>query len=157
MKSLKNGEYEYRESDFLGEGSFAKVYRGIIVKTQRVIAVRLLSLKLIKQFGHKIKSIISKRCSKTRSGSVRPQVTLRNSRTWLSLHNQDIWLLSYRAQCRHDSRVLSWWQSLGRRFEARTNSWGRGTRNIISTCQRIAIYFEEKSSPSRHQAWQRLQ
>ena len=81
MKSLKNGEYEYRESDFLGEGSFAKVYRGIIVKTQRVIAVRLLSLKLIKQFGHKIKSIISKRCSKTRSGSVRPQVTLRNSRT----------------------------------------------------------------------------
>lgn len=59
MKSLKNGEYEYRETDFLGEGSFAKVYKGIIVKSQRVVAVRLLSLKLIKQFGHKIKSIIS--------------------------------------------------------------------------------------------------
>jgi serine/threonine protein kinase len=59
MKSLKDGEYEYRETDFLGEGSFAKVYRGVIVKTQRVIAVRLLSLKLIKQYGNKIKAIIS--------------------------------------------------------------------------------------------------
>jgi hypothetical protein len=29
------------------------------VKTQRVIAVRLLSLKLIKQYGNKIKQIIS--------------------------------------------------------------------------------------------------
>jgi serine/threonine protein kinase len=58
MKSLKDGAYQYREIDFLGEGSFAKVYKGVIVKTQRVIAVRLLSLKLIKQFGNKIKSII---------------------------------------------------------------------------------------------------
>lgn len=58
MKSLKDGAYQYRETDFLGEGSFAKVYKGVIVKTQRVIAVRLLSLKLIKQFGNKIKSII---------------------------------------------------------------------------------------------------
>jgi serine/threonine protein kinase len=59
MKTLKNGEYEYRESDFLGEGSFAKVYRGLIVKSQRVVAVRLLPLKLIKQYGNKIKGIIS--------------------------------------------------------------------------------------------------
>lgn len=59
MRTLKNGEYEYRESDFLGEGSFAKVYKGVIVKSQRVVAVRLLSLKLIKQYGNKIKSIIS--------------------------------------------------------------------------------------------------
>ena len=59
MKTLKNGEYEYRETDFLGEGSFAKVYKGVIVKSQRVVAVRLLSLKLIKQYGNKIKSIIS--------------------------------------------------------------------------------------------------
>jgi serine/threonine protein kinase len=59
MKSLKNGEYTYSESDFLGEGSFAKVYKGLIVKTSRVIAVRLLPLKLIKQYGNKIKNIIS--------------------------------------------------------------------------------------------------
>jgi serine/threonine protein kinase len=58
-KSLKNGEYDYNETDFLGEGSFAKVYRGIIVKTKRVIAVRMLPLKLIKQYGNKIKGIIS--------------------------------------------------------------------------------------------------
>lgn len=62
MKSLKDGAYQYKESDFLGEGSFAKVYKGVIVKTQRVIAVRLLSLKLIKQFGNKIKSIIRNTC-----------------------------------------------------------------------------------------------
>lgn len=59
MKTLKNGEYEYRETDFLGEGSFAKVYKGVIVKSQRVVAVRLLPLKLIKQYGNKIKTIIS--------------------------------------------------------------------------------------------------
>ena len=59
MKTLKNGEYEYRESDFLGEGSFAKVYKGVIVKNQRVVAIRLLPLKLIKQYGNKIKTIIS--------------------------------------------------------------------------------------------------
>jgi serine/threonine protein kinase len=59
MKTLKNGEYEYSESDFLGEGSFAKVYRGVIVKSKRVVAVRLLPLKLIKQYGNKIKTIIS--------------------------------------------------------------------------------------------------
>ena len=59
IKSLKNGEYEYNEKDFLGEGSFAKVYKRIIVKSQRVIAVRILSLNLIKQYGNKIKQIIS--------------------------------------------------------------------------------------------------
>ncbi len=59
MKTLKNGEYEYSETDFLGEGSFAKVYKGVIVKSQRVVAVRLLPLKLIKQYGNKIKTIIS--------------------------------------------------------------------------------------------------
>ena len=32
-KVLKNGEYEYREKDFVGEGAFAKVYKGIITKT----------------------------------------------------------------------------------------------------------------------------
>lgn len=90
MKSLKNGEYEYKESDFLGEGSFAKVYKGIIVKTQRVIAVRLLSLKLIKQFGHKIKSIISKSSPIVRSGSLRAQRAFRNSRSRLPLHDQNI-------------------------------------------------------------------
>ena len=60
MKALKDGEYAYSEQDFLGEGSFAKVYRGTITKNKRVVAVRLLSLKLIKQYGNKIKQIISK-------------------------------------------------------------------------------------------------
>ena len=60
MKALKDGEYVYSEQDFLGEGSFAKVYKGSITKNKRVVAVRLLSLKLIKQYGNKIKQIISK-------------------------------------------------------------------------------------------------
>jgi hypothetical protein len=47
-KLLKNGEYEYSEKDFIGKGSFAKVYKGIITKTQKVIAVRIMSLGLIK-------------------------------------------------------------------------------------------------------------
>ena len=59
-KCLKNGAYEYNEKDFLGEGSFAKVYKGIITKNNRVIAVRILPLKLIKQYGDKIKEIIGK-------------------------------------------------------------------------------------------------
>lgn len=32
-KLLKNGEYEYQEKDFIGEGAFAKVYKGVITKT----------------------------------------------------------------------------------------------------------------------------
>jgi serine/threonine protein kinase len=51
IKSLKDGAYEYNESDKLGEGSFAKVYKGIITKNKRVVAVRLLPLKLIDQYG----------------------------------------------------------------------------------------------------------
>lgn len=58
IKTLKDGEYEYDESDLLGEGSFAIVYKGIITKNNRVIAVRLLPLNLIKQYGDKIKEII---------------------------------------------------------------------------------------------------
>ena len=89
-KSVKNGEYEYKESDFLGEGSFAKVYRGIIVKTQRVIAVRLLPLKLIKQYGNKIKAIISIWCFNARRRSLSTQRTRREPLNRLSLHNQDL-------------------------------------------------------------------
>ena len=59
VKSLKNGEYEYREKEKLGEGSFAHVYKGIITKNKRVIAVRLLPLTLVKQYGNKIKEIIT--------------------------------------------------------------------------------------------------
>lgn len=58
-KLLKNGEYEYNEKDFVGEGAFAKVYKGVITKTQKVIAVRILPLNLIKKYGSKIKEIIS--------------------------------------------------------------------------------------------------
>lgn len=59
-KLLKNGDYEYKEKDFVGEGAFAKVYKGVITKTQKVIAVRILPLNLIKKYGAKIKEIISK-------------------------------------------------------------------------------------------------
>lgn len=90
MKSLKDGEYEYREKDFLGEGSFAKVYRGVIVKTQRVIAVRLLPLKLIKQYGNKIKQIISISLSYRRRRSLRTQGTLRSIRHRLLVHHQNL-------------------------------------------------------------------
>jgi hypothetical protein len=84
MKTLKNGEYEYREGDFLGEGSFAKVYKGVIVKNQRVVAIRLLPLKLIKQYGNKIKTIIS---------TALPIQTARSPslRNWL---NRQIWTTS---------------------------------------------------------------
>lgn len=57
-KILKDGAYEYNVKDLLGEGSFAKVYKGIITKNNRVVAVRLLPLDLIKQYGNKIKEII---------------------------------------------------------------------------------------------------
>lgn len=55
IKSLKDGAYEYSENDLLGEGSFASVYKGIITKNNRLVAVRLLPLDLIKQYGNKIK------------------------------------------------------------------------------------------------------
>lgn len=55
IKSLKNGAYEYDQRNKLGEGSFAKVYKGIITKDKRVVAIRLLPLKLIDQYGQKIK------------------------------------------------------------------------------------------------------
>jgi serine/threonine protein kinase len=80
MKSLKNGEYSYNEADFLGQGSFAKVYRGVIVKTERVIAVRLLPLKLIKQYGNKIKEIISIKYNNTRWRGVCLEIACRNHR-----------------------------------------------------------------------------
>jgi serine/threonine protein kinase len=55
VKSLKDGAYEYSESDKLGEGSFAKVYKGIITKNKRIVAIRLLPLTLIDEYGNKIK------------------------------------------------------------------------------------------------------
>ena len=54
-KSLKEGAYEYDENNKLGEGSFAKVYKGVITKNKRVVAIRLLPLTLIDQYGEKIK------------------------------------------------------------------------------------------------------
>ena len=60
-KILKDGAYEYNVKDLLGEGSFAKVYKGIITKNNRVVAVRLLPLDLIKQYGNKIKLIITEK------------------------------------------------------------------------------------------------
>jgi serine/threonine protein kinase len=51
IKSLKNGGYEYNEHDKLGEGSFAVVYKGVITKNRRIVAIKLLPLKLIDEYG----------------------------------------------------------------------------------------------------------
>ena len=68
MKSLKQGEYQYKEVDFLGGGTFGKVYRGIKVSTgQTILAacrlifvmehtdgrVRLLSVALVGETIHR--------------------------------------------------------------------------------------------------------
>lgn len=50
-KSLKEDQYEYDEANKLGQGSFARVYRGVIKKNNRVVAIRFLPLTLIKQYG----------------------------------------------------------------------------------------------------------
>ena len=145
MKSLKDGQYEYRESDFLGEGSFAKVYRGVIVKTQRVIAVRLLSLKLIKQFGNKIKSIISTPYPNCRPGSQRLEGALLDSRARLSVHHQNIRLLPHRAQHRHDSLILPRRQLGGCRLQERAHSRALGYGDLISAGERTAVYLSQES------------
>ena len=154
MKALKNGEYEYREKDFLGEGSFAKVYKGIIVKTKRVIAVRLLSLKLIKQFGHKIKSIISNLILYIRPRSFRLEGTIRNSRSRLPLHDQDLRLFPHLAQRGDDPLILSRRQSLGRGDQARSNPLGWGTLNSIPVGSGVAIYSEEEGGAPGYKAGQ---
>lgn len=49
---LKNGDYSYdKEKGFLGKGSFGSVFRGVIVKTGKVIAIKVMSLAMITQIG----------------------------------------------------------------------------------------------------------
>jgi serine/threonine protein kinase len=71
---LKNGEYSYeKDRGLLGKGSFGSVYKGIIIKTNEVVAVKAMSLQLIKQYGSDIKEIISNIYCKGRKRSCRSQ------------------------------------------------------------------------------------
>lgn len=53
---LKKGEYSYEvEKGLLGKGSFGSVYKGLIVSTNEVVAIKAMSLALIKKYGPDIK------------------------------------------------------------------------------------------------------
>lgn len=53
---LKNGEYSYEiEKGLLGKGSFGSVYKGLITKTNDVVAIKAMSLSLIQKYGPDIK------------------------------------------------------------------------------------------------------
>jgi serine/threonine protein kinase len=70
---LKNGEYSYeKDKGLLGKGSFGSVYKGIITKNNEVVAIKAMSLQLIKQYGPDIKEIISNVYHKVRKRSCRP-------------------------------------------------------------------------------------
>jgi len=58
---LKKGEYEYSESDRLGKGSFGEVYRGRVVQTGEVVAIKIISMKTLAKYGEEIKKVVSKR------------------------------------------------------------------------------------------------
>ena len=48
-KYLKNGEFSYNvETGLLGKGAFGSVFKGIITKTGQTVAIKALSLKLLK-------------------------------------------------------------------------------------------------------------
>ncbi len=49
---LKNGEYSYNEeTGRIGKGAFGSVYRGVITKTDKVVAIKIISLSLISKVG----------------------------------------------------------------------------------------------------------
>lgn len=48
---LKKGEYEYNETDRLGKGSFGEVYRGRVVQTGEVVAIKIISMKTLAKYG----------------------------------------------------------------------------------------------------------
>lgn len=54
MKALKGGEYNFKEADFLGGGTFGKVYRGIKTSTGQVVAVKVIPLNIVKRYGEKL-------------------------------------------------------------------------------------------------------
>lgn len=54
MKALKGGEYNYKEQEYLGGGTFGKVYKGIKTSTGQVIAVKVIPLQKIKRYGERL-------------------------------------------------------------------------------------------------------
>lgn len=49
IKYLKNGEFSYNISTgLLGKGAFGSVYKGNITSTGQVVAIKALSLQLLK-------------------------------------------------------------------------------------------------------------
>lgn len=58
-KVLKKGEYEYSEADRLGKGSFGEVYKGRVVQTGEVVAIKIISMKTLAKYGDEIKKVVS--------------------------------------------------------------------------------------------------
>lgn len=54
MKALKNGEYQYKESDYLGGGTFGQVYKGFKTSTGNIIAVKVVPIQTVKKYGEKL-------------------------------------------------------------------------------------------------------
>lgn len=52
IKYLKNGEFTYNtQTGLLGKGAFGSVFKGQITKTGETVAIKALSLKLLKEYG----------------------------------------------------------------------------------------------------------
>ena len=54
MKALKGGEYNYKEADYLGGGTFGKVYKGSRVQNGDAIAVKVIPQQIVRRYGEKL-------------------------------------------------------------------------------------------------------